>query len=79
MKGHIKIKIKPSGKSLLLEFSDNGVGLPKHIDFHNTHSLGLQLIYLLTTHDLHGSITLDRRNGTLYRIDIPLSHPEQSN
>jgi PAS domain S-box-containing protein len=76
MKGHIKITIKPSGGNLLLEFSDNGVGLPKHIDFHNTHSLGLQLIYLLTTHDLHGSITLDRTKGTLYRIDIPLSHPE---
>jgi two-component sensor histidine kinase len=79
MRGHIKIKIKPSEEHLMLEFSDNGVGLPKHIDFHNTHSLGLQLIYLLTTHDLHGTITLDRRKGTMYRIDIPLSNPEQSN
>jgi PAS domain S-box-containing protein len=77
-KGHIKIKIKPSSEKLLLEFSDNGVGLPKHIDFHNTQSLGLQLIYLLTTHDLHGNITLEREKGTRYRIDIPMSHHNQT-
>ena len=56
----------------LLEFGDDGVGLPEHIDFHTTHSLGLQLIHLLTTHDLHGSVTQVREEGTTYLIEFPM-------
>jgi two-component sensor histidine kinase len=77
-KGFIEIKIKLSDGRLLLEFSDDGVGLPKHIDFHNTQSLGLQLIYLLATHDLNGRIILDREKGTGYRIDFPIPRSRQT-
>jgi two-component sensor histidine kinase len=47
--------------------SDNGVGFPKDLDFRNTESLGLQLVVELSE-QLRGSIELDRKGGTSFRI-----------
>ena len=51
----------------VLNFSDDGIGIPKNIDFHRTESLGLQLISTLVD-QLEGSIALNRRRGTAFRI-----------
>lgn len=50
-----------------LRIKDNGVGLPHHLDFHHTNSLGLQLVCLLTK-QLRGRLMLDRTDGTEVRV-----------
>lgn len=50
-----------------LTVSDNGVGLPKDLDFRNTESLGLQLVNTLVG-QLDGSIELDSDGGTAFEI-----------
>jgi two-component sensor histidine kinase/CheY-like chemotaxis protein len=46
---------------------DNGTGFPDNLDFHNTDSLGMQLVISLTS-QLRGTVELERNNGTLFRI-----------
>jgi two-component sensor histidine kinase len=59
--------MKSDGKNLSLQIGDNGIGLPKEIDYRNTESLGLQLVVTLTD-QLNGEITLDTTKGTKYTI-----------
>ena len=54
-------------KELRLAVRDDGVGLPKNLDFRNTESLGLQLVNTLVE-QLEGDIKLDRRSGTSFKI-----------
>ena len=48
--------------------SDNGVGIPKEVDFRETESLGLHLVTILVEDQLHGDIKLDRAKGTSFCI-----------
>jgi two-component sensor histidine kinase len=48
--------------------SDNGIGLPKDLDFRKTDSLGLHLVTTLAEKQLHGEITLNRSKGTEFKI-----------
>jgi two-component sensor histidine kinase len=50
-----------------LRIGDNGIGLPKEVDFRNTESLGLQLVVTLTD-QLNGEISIDTTKGTTYTI-----------
>ncbi len=50
-----------------LMVSDEGVGFPEDLDFRNTESLGLRLVHMLT-HQLEGTIELDRNGGTAFQI-----------
>ena len=51
-----------------LTVSDNGAGMPEHIDFRNTESLGLHLVTILAEEQLHGKVELNRIEGTKYCI-----------
>lgn len=55
------------GENLKLIIEDNGIGLPNHIDFRNTESLGLQLVITLVD-QLNGNIQIDNTKGTKYTI-----------
>jgi PAS domain S-box-containing protein len=50
-----------------LIISDNGVGMPENINFHETDTLGLQLVNSLVN-QLEGTIKLTRKNGTKFKI-----------
>lgn len=63
----ITIRMHLYGEDLVLIIGDNGIGLPKHIDYRNTESLGLQLVVTLTD-QLNGKIDLDTKKGTTYTI-----------
>jgi two-component sensor histidine kinase len=66
--GEIRIELRSDGNGkFTLMVSDNGVGLPKDLDFRNTKSLGLQLVNTLVN-QLEGTIELDRRGGTAFKI-----------
>lgn len=68
-KGEIKIAMHHLNKDgMEVIVSDNGVGLPKKVDFRKTDSLGLHLVNLLAEDQLHGDIKLDRKKGTSFHI-----------
>jgi PAS domain S-box-containing protein len=63
----VSVKMTLDNENLVLVVSDNGIGLPKEIDYRNTQSLGLQLVVTLTD-QLNGTIEMDSANGTKYTI-----------
>ncbi|HEV7231819.1 MAG TPA: PAS domain S-box protein [Bacteroidia bacterium] len=65
--GKIDIRLTHKNQEITLVISDNGIGLPAHIDYNNTESLGLQLVVTLVD-QLGGSIKLDRSKGTKFTI-----------
>jgi PAS domain S-box-containing protein len=68
-KGEMRISLKPLDKNEIeLMVSDNGVGLPKEVDFQNVESLGLHLVTILAKDQLHGTVELDRSSGTKFVI-----------
>ena len=64
---HFGIK---NSRSLMLSVSDNGIGLPKDLDYRNTDSLGLQLVNALT-HQIEGIITINNDKGIQFEIVFP--------
>jgi len=66
-KGSIVLSLTHVKDVVRMELSDNGVGLPKNIDYRNTESLGLQLVMSLVD-QINGKIELDNRHGTKYII-----------
>lgn len=65
--GEIKIEIKCDGEYFVLTVADDGVGLPEDLDINNLKTLGLQLVTSLTK-QLDGTIELQRKGGTSFRI-----------
>jgi PAS domain S-box-containing protein len=65
--GKINIRLTHKNQEITLVISDNGIGLPAHIDYNNTESLGLQLVVTLVD-QLGGSIKMDRSKGTRFTI-----------
>jgi len=75
-KGKIEISLKKvKGNQLYFYICDNGKGIPKHIDFRNTKSLGLQLVCSLTE-QIGGAINMTNHKGTSYRILFPYEQEE---
>jgi len=56
-----------NGHKYKLVIRDNGIGLPRSIDFRTADTLGLKLINALTN-QLHGNVSLRRRTGTIFTI-----------
>jgi len=65
----VGIKITSEGNNVLF-VEDNGIGLPADLDFHNTRSLGLQLVNGLAA-QIQGTIELSRAQGTGVSITFP--------
>jgi len=64
------LRLEPDNR-LVLVISDNGVGLPPAISpAHNTTTLGLQLVDMLTR-QLKGHLELDRHGGTTFTLTFP--------
>ncbi|TND10648.1 MAG: PAS domain S-box [Bacteroidetes bacterium] len=67
--GKIDVGLKESKGSITISIADNGPGLPEHIDYRNTESLGLQLVVTLVE-QINGKIRLDNKKGTKFVIDF---------
>jgi PAS domain S-box-containing protein len=63
------LKSDKTGDHFRMIAEDNGVGMPKDIDFRETLTLGMQLINTLTD-QLDGTIELDDSNGTKFTLDF---------
>lgn len=68
-KGDIYVSMREEKRSIQIEIADNGIGLPDHIDYRNTESLGLQLVVTLVE-QINGKIRLDNKKGTKFVIDF---------
>ena len=71
-KGTIKISAVQEDDRMIITILDNGIGLPPDFDISRTNSLGLKLIRTLVQHQLKGSLTLERRNGTEMIVEFPV-------
>ena len=73
--GQIIIRLKVRKPNIVeFVFSDNGIGIPKELDWRNTKSLGLNLVVLLAENQLDGTIKLDREKGTCFTITFSLEN-----
>ncbi|MCG6551046.1 MAG: response regulator [Candidatus Magnetominusculus sp. LBB02] len=67
--GHIWISfVKRADDKLELTVGDNGIGLPDDTELKKCNSLGIKLVYDLTTVQLKGSVEIDRTNGTTFKM-----------
>jgi two-component system, sensor histidine kinase PdtaS len=70
--GSVRVVLAEEGESLIVQVSDDGIGLP--VDFAINSSLGLQIVQALITEDLHGEFELAANRqgpGTVATIRIP--------
>lgn len=65
--GEIDVGLKSKNGKYTLMVADNGIGLPKDIDFKNTDSLGLQLVNSLTN-QIEGDLVLNTDNGSEFKV-----------
>ncbi len=67
--GEITINITQQKQKVFVFVEDNGIGIPKEIDFKNTESLGLQLVVTLTE-QISGKIELETKKGTKFILSF---------
>ncbi|MBF0566192.1 MAG: response regulator [Nitrospirae bacterium] len=81
-RGKISISLhKRDDNGYELSIGDNGIGLPRDLNFDNVSSLGLRLIKTLSD-QLEGSVELNRTGGTRYKIifkDLSETNAEEEN
>jgi two-component sensor histidine kinase len=71
--GEVRIAATASPDGVVtLELRDNGVGLPADLDIHDTTTMGMRLVTGLVENQLGGTIEVDRRTGTAFRVSF---HP----
>ncbi len=71
-KGDILIRMEDHGKDeIILEISDNGVGLPEDFNWREANSLGLKIVKLLGEGQLGGRIAYSRDKGTTVTLIFP--------
>ena len=66
-KGEVWVKLSKQEGWVILEISDNGIGLPKGFDYRNTDSLGLQLVTSLVD-QINGEIFCENKIGTKFTV-----------
>jgi len=74
-KGQVLIDFHLDNDKYNLVVSDNGVGLPKDLDFRNSDTLGLQLVITLTD-QIGATIELNGDGGTEFKIMFPAFQPK---
>ena len=74
--GAISISGRNEGNLITLIVRDNGIGIPKELDWKSTTSLGMQLATSLVD-QVDGTITLDRKNGTMFTITVKMASPQE--
>lgn len=73
--GEIGVSLRQkNGDGIALVIRDDGIGLPDHLDFRNSASLGLSLVCNLTQ-QLNGTIELGSKAGTTFTISFQPNRP----
>jgi PAS domain S-box-containing protein len=74
--GKIFISLHKLNNHIKMTVRDNGVGLSDDIDWKNSCSLGLSLVYDLVTEQLDGTIVVEKNHGTVFKIEFPNLHSQ---
>ncbi len=72
-KGEITVSFTADNSNYVLDYRDNGVGVPPGANLERSGSLGMQLINGLTR-QLDGNLTIDTAAGVHYTIIFPQKH-----
>lgn len=68
----VRVLCKLAEGNIHITVEDNGIGLPPHINFQKSTSIGFSIIRTLIANDLHGSLdVVNTGNGTRATIQIP--------
>lgn len=67
----IRVGFNLPDKEYILTVSDNGQGIPLGTEWNKGESLGFELVNMLATHQLEGSIKTDMQNGVSFTIRFP--------
>jgi two-component sensor histidine kinase len=70
MSKEICVCLKPEETQIVLEVSDNGVGLPEDLNWRTPKSLGLRLVANLAA-QLHGTLEVHNQAGARFRVIFP--------
>jgi len=70
-KGNIHIELKETEKHVVIKISDDGIGMLENIDINDPDTLGLSIVDMITQ-QLQGTLSLDRKNGTSFTLNIPI-------
>jgi two-component sensor histidine kinase len=68
--GSILIEGGLAGENVFVSVSDDGAGMPEHVQEDRPKSLGLEIVNILTR-QLKGSLEINRMRGTTFRITFP--------
>lgn len=68
-KGKIKVVLKTESLKIILEISDNGIGLPENFDMDTSSTLGTTLIKGLAE-QLDGEVSFLNNNGLTVRVEF---------
>jgi len=68
--GQVNVDIRGGAGEITLIISDDGVGLPETFDIDSPQTIGMELVVTLV-HQINGRITLERKNGTIFRVTFP--------
>jgi PAS domain S-box-containing protein len=73
--GRVRVGLRPAGSDAVeLEVSDDGVGLPAHVEPHASPSVGLRLVTSLAD-QLRATLRVGREGGTAFRLTVPTARP----
>jgi len=71
--GMLSVSASLRGDRATVVFKDDGIGLPESVSFDATSGFGMQLIKLLIE-QIHGTIELQRREGTCFIMEFDINH-----
>lgn len=70
-KGIISVKLYVKDKKYILQFSDDGTGLPEDLNINNVNTIGIDLIINLIE-QIDGFLEIEKHKGTLFKITFPV-------
>lgn len=71
--GTIKISVLQENENISISVRDDGIGIPDSCDINLSNSLGVKLIRTLIQHQLKGSLTIHKDQGTEFLFAFPLN------
>jgi two-component sensor histidine kinase len=72
--GHVVVRLERDDSSLVVQVTDDGVGLPDGFSLDTSRGLGLSIVQALVTSELNGSIRMhDDAGGTEVELRIPIA------
>ncbi len=77
-RGEVRVELKnQDNNECILSVSDNGMGLPAHLDLKTAKTMGLQLVDTLVS-QIGAAVKVERNNGTKFTLRFPWLKAENS-